>query len=85
MRMSKPWAELTKAEIIELPAQLGVCQIGDFDGSVCRIGYAGGKQPFGMRSALSEELASRIRRIGQGRSEVQRLIMARETLAGTFK
>ena len=58
--MSKPWNPLTAEVIAGLPGQLGVYQIGDDDGrgsvEVVRIGYAGGREPFGLRSALSTEL-----------------------------
>lgn len=58
MRMSKPWVELTEATIAALPAQLGVYQIADSGGEIVTIGYAGGTEPFGMRSALERELAA---------------------------
>lgn len=54
--MTKPWAELS-AEVIEaLPAQLGVYELADAAGATIKIGYAGGTEPFGMRSALAAEL-----------------------------
>ena len=58
--MSKPWNPLTAEAIAGLPGQLGVYQIGaEADGGsveVVRIGYAGGREPFGLRSALLSEL-----------------------------
>ncbi len=45
-------------EIDTLPAQLGVYEIGDADGHVVKIGYAGGRSTFGLRSALLEECSS---------------------------
>jgi len=58
MRMSKPWAELTEVSISALPAQLGVYEIADAAGQIQRIGYAGGTEAFGMRTALERELAA---------------------------
>ncbi len=55
--MSKPWLELTTTAIDALPAQLGVYEIADRDGATIKIGYAGGREAFGMRSALAAELA----------------------------
>ena len=56
MRMTKPWVELSEQNIFALPAQLGVYEIGDVAGATTKIGYAGGKEPFGMRTALLREL-----------------------------
>ncbi len=56
MRMSKPWVELTESAIDALPAQLGVYEIADDADAVIKIGYAGGREPFGMRTALAAEL-----------------------------
>lgn len=56
--MSRPWCDLTAEAVAALPAQLGVYEIGDDDGTVVRIGYAGGREPFGMQSALEAELAA---------------------------
>ena len=56
MRMMKPVAELTEATIDALPAQLGVYEIVDLTGATIKIGYAGGRETFGMRTALHREL-----------------------------
>lgn len=58
MRMTKPWVALDTNTIAALPAQLGVYELGDDDGTTLKIGYAGGTEPFGMRSALTAELAA---------------------------
>lgn len=55
--MAKPWTALTAEVVDATSAQLGVYQIADEAGTVVKIGYAGGTQPFGMRSALASELA----------------------------
>ncbi len=60
LQLTKPWIALDGDTIAAVPAQLGVYQIGTDDGSggtdIVRIGYAGGREPFGMRSALTAEL-----------------------------
>ena len=57
MRLAKPWVALTRDTIAQLPAQLGVYEIADDAGVTTKLGYAGGTEPFGMRSALERELA----------------------------
>ncbi len=56
LQLAKPWIDLSAEAIAAVPAQLGVYQIGDDDGTVVRIAYAGGREPFGLRSALAAEL-----------------------------
>lgn len=56
LALSGPWTPLDADAIAAVPAQLGVYEIGDDDGEVVRIGYAGGREPFGLRSALTAEL-----------------------------
>lgn len=58
VRLEKPWRDLTPEVIAALPAELGVFQLGDADGRVVRIGYAGGRTLFGLRSELEAALAS---------------------------
>jgi hypothetical protein len=58
VRLEKPWRELTAANIASLAAELGVYQLGDAQGRVLRIGYAGGRTLFGLRSELEAALAS---------------------------
>ena len=55
--LDKPWLPLTSEAITALPAQLGVYEVADDDGNVVRIGYAGGRETFGIRTALERELA----------------------------
>lgn len=53
--MEKPWAGLTVEAVAEVPAQLGVFQVAERDNgveTVVHIGYAGGREPFGLRTAL---------------------------------
>ncbi|MCP5028423.1 MAG: hypothetical protein GY929_19270 [Actinomycetia bacterium] len=56
IRLDKPWTDLTRENIAALPAQMGVYHIADSEGTVGVIGYAGGQELFGMRSALEREL-----------------------------
>lgn len=55
MRITKPWVELSEQNIAALPAQLGVYEVCDEAGVTSKIGYAGGTEPFGMRTALHRE------------------------------
>lgn len=57
LHMSKPWVALTEPSIESLPAQLGVYEIADQQQVMTKIGFAGGTEPFGMRTALARELA----------------------------
>lgn len=56
VRLAKPWRPLDEAAVAALPGQLGVYQVADADGTVVRIGAAGARELFGLRSALSREL-----------------------------
>lgn len=51
------WQLLTKAAVEALPATLGVYEIGDSEGCILYIGYAGGRTLFGLRSPLADFLA----------------------------
>jgi hypothetical protein len=62
IRLEKPWRELEVAEVARLGCELGVFQLGDQQGRVIRIGFAGGRSLFGLRGELANELA---RRAGQ--------------------
>ncbi len=58
LRLLKPWQELSAATIEALPGQVGVYHLGDAGGTVVKIGYAGGRELFGMQSALGREMDS---------------------------
>ena len=58
VRLEKPWRQLTAANVAALGAELGVYQLADAEGRVLRIGYAGGRTLFGLRSELSAALAA---------------------------
>lgn len=56
LRPSKPFVEMTEDAVKKLPGQLGVFQIADAEGTIVKIGFAGGRSPFGLRSELLKEL-----------------------------
>jgi hypothetical protein len=57
LRLEKPWVDLTAENVRRLPGQLGVYQVADAEGVLLRIGYAGARELFGLRSALERERA----------------------------
>ena len=57
--MEKPWIALTEESASALPGQLGVYQIADSSGRVLKVGFAGARSLFGLRSALTDEAQSR--------------------------
>jgi hypothetical protein len=54
IRLAKPWLPLSPEAVRALPGQLGVFMLGDAEGRVLHIGYAGGRALFGLRSAVEE-------------------------------
>src|SRR5579864_1882683 len=56
VRLDKPWRELTAANVANLAGELGVYQLADGEGRIVRIGYAGGRTLFGLRSELEAAL-----------------------------
>ena len=58
VRLEKSWRELTADNVAALGAELGVYQLADAEGRVLRIGYAGGRTLFGLRSELAAALAA---------------------------
>jgi hypothetical protein len=54
IRLTKRWQPLTADTVRQLPGQLGVFELSDADGRVILIGYAGGRSPFGLRSAVGK-------------------------------
>lgn len=66
LAISKPWIELTAAAIAALPAQLGVFEVADGDETVRLIGYAGGRDSFGLRSALTSVLDGERLEVAEG-------------------
>lgn len=76
IRIEKPWQRLTPEAVRALPGQLGVFQLGDAEGRVIAIGYAGGHALFGLRSAIEQ---ARVAHAGaaQFRYEVTQQYMSR--------
>jgi hypothetical protein len=58
VRLVKTWIELHQLDHRGIPAQLGVFQLADAERRVVHIGYAGGRAPFGLRSAVPEAVAA---------------------------
>ncbi len=50
--MTKPWQALTPENARKLTGQLGVYQLGNDEGHVIEIGFAGGRSLFGLRGVL---------------------------------
>jgi hypothetical protein len=93
IRLEKPWRELNDAEVTRLGAELGVYQIGDSDGRVIRIGYAGGRSLFGLRGELKDALARhppgenlrfRVEITSQYMSRYEELLMIHQAEHGRF-
>ncbi|HEV2365280.1 MAG TPA: hypothetical protein VGS12_13915 [Caulobacteraceae bacterium] len=75
VRLEKPWRDLTAANVAELAAELGVYQLADAAGAVRRIGYAGARSLFGLRSELQSALAEN--RYARFRTEVTSAYLSR--------
>ena len=58
VRLDKPWVELTPESAAAIGGHMGVYELADGDGSVVRIGYAGGWSPFGLRGVLQAHAAA---------------------------
>ncbi len=58
VRLDKPWRDLTAETVAALAGELGVYQLADQAGRIVRIGYAGGRTLFGLRSELAAALAA---------------------------
>ena len=54
LRLDKPWIPVSADVLAKLPGQLGVYQVADAQGNVLKIGFAGGKSLFGLRSTLQD-------------------------------
>lgn len=58
IRMSKAWQPFDAEHVARLPGQLGVYELADSSGETVRIGFAGGRAAFGLRSELEHQMAS---------------------------
>ena len=54
--MTKPWLPLAQA-VQMLRGHLGVFELGDADGKIIFIGFAGGKSRFGLKSEVAASAA----------------------------
>ncbi|HVM53438.1 MAG TPA: hypothetical protein VM262_09600 [Acidimicrobiales bacterium] len=52
VRLGKPWVELTPEAAGAVGGYMGVYELADADGTVVRVGYAGGSSRFGLRGVL---------------------------------
>lgn len=52
MTIDKPWQTPDAATLHAIPGVLGVYEIADADGLLLLIGFAGGREPFGLRSKI---------------------------------
>jgi hypothetical protein len=59
IRLQGPWQALTTTTVNELRAQLGVYAIRKPGGTIVKIGHAGARSLFGLRSELESELEQR--------------------------
>jgi hypothetical protein len=55
--MTKPWIDVTPSALAEIPVTTGVYEVRTAAGDVLDIGYAGSREPFGLRSALQRLVA----------------------------
>ena len=70
IRMTKPWAALTAANIKKLPGQLGVYELADDKGDIVFIGFAGGRSLFGVRSEVERAMTEKTAGATQFRVEI---------------
>lgn len=56
--IQKPFTPLTAEAADRLPGHMGVYELGDGDGRVLRIGYAGGRSRYGLRGEVQQAMAS---------------------------
>jgi hypothetical protein len=52
MPINKPWTRYEPGEARRLPGNLGVYELGDAEGRVIYIGFAGGRSLFGLRGLI---------------------------------
>ena len=57
MTIDKPWQTPDKAALRAIPGVLGVYEIADADGRLLLIGFAGGREPFGLRSKIGDHFS----------------------------
>jgi hypothetical protein len=58
MPLNKPWQQYDAASPPRIPGTPGVFELGDTDGQVAYIGFAGGKSRYGLRSEIAARIAA---------------------------
>jgi hypothetical protein len=56
IELTKPWREFSAGEVARVPGQLGVFELGDDEGRVLFVGFAGGRSAFGLRTELQKHV-----------------------------
>lgn len=57
MTIAKPWQQPDPDALRQIPAVLGVYELADADGLLLYIGFAGGREPFGLRSKIARHFS----------------------------
>ncbi|MCA9821585.1 MAG: hypothetical protein KC470_03180 [Dehalococcoidia bacterium] len=68
--LTKPWRPLNEAEVAKLGGHMGVYELGNEDGEVVYVGFAGGKSRFGLKGELMRVLREEPERSTRFRVEV---------------
>jgi len=71
------WRDLTGDEVAAVGAHMGVYELGDAEGNVVSVGYAGGRSPFGLRGELCRHLEQNDGAAAQFRVEVTSAYLSR--------
>lgn len=85
MPINKPWTPYVEQEMRHLPGNLGVYEIGDADGAVVYIGYAGGRSLFGLKGVIRDHFSDRetnpilSQRAASYRYEINQMYLTRHT------
>jgi hypothetical protein len=57
MPIKKPWETFEAAAAKRIPPVTGVYELADEEGNVLYIGYAGGREPFGIRGRIERHFS----------------------------
>jgi hypothetical protein len=58
MPINKPWQQYSHDAVKLVPATLGVFELADEAGQTIYIGMAGGREPFGLRGAITARFSN---------------------------
>ncbi len=75
--MSKPWRNVDAAQLDDIPCTTGVYEIRDRHGEILDIGYAGSREPFGLKSKIEAIVSEEARDGLQFRYELHVQYMTR--------